>query len=65
MRIIEFIGGTPRLKALKHGFKRARKFFYPVWFLECALQAVEWLKEKQFILCLGFMKMNSPPRFAW
>lgn len=57
-----------KLKALKRGLERADELkarFERSGVFKWAPRVIEWLKDKSYILYLGFMEIYSPPRFAW
>ncbi|MEM2170080.1 MAG: hypothetical protein QXT14_08365 [Candidatus Bathyarchaeia archaeon] len=64
MRIIAFIRETPRLRALRHGFKRAREILSSR-VLNWAPQVLGWIRDRRFILWLGFMEMNNLAYFKF
>lgn len=66
--IISILVKSPKSEALNKGLEKAEKLkacFKRSGVFRWAPKVLEWLREKSFILWLGFMEMNSPPRFAW
>jgi len=59
-KIMEKLKSTPRIEALKAGFRKAHKWVKGE-IIKLFPKMLDWIKDKNYILYIGFMEINNPP----
>ena len=59
-RLIEMLTATPRREALKQGFEKVKSLVKNSLLIRVFPKILDWVKDLDYIVYLGFMEINKP-----